>query len=245
MGKDRLRDECFTATTNPELAARATAGLLKIVAFDSQLPTTNSDDLSARLRAFCELAGLIGAPATAQAFTLARFAGREHLPTRDDLLPGPVPPGAVILRLAQPDEFEPEALNAAAVQLGWRDVSVVDEYRPYTARGQRPPSAIVRLGLVRRTAGLSKSDFAEQWVLRHGPLAAGLRPLYDEYVQDVCIGFDRPWDGIVEHWFADEATWCEHDERNRRDKPTVIASARSLSEMQQFAATPVAKGATT
>ena len=231
-------------TAEPGPTRKPTANLCKVVAFTNAPEETDDSRLVEELGAIGHRlveAGIRCQRARAQVFSLARFDGRELVKYRTDLLPGQVPPSAVMcwFDLQPGSQLAVAEVGTALEPTGWHHLSILDEYLQYTSEqwGNRP-SEIVRLGLISRLPELTRAEFATHWIDRHGPLVVEHKPLYDMYVSNVLTYPEQPWDGVVEHWFADEATWREHDRRNLEEKPDVIASARSGSQMQQFAGTP-------
>jgi uncharacterized protein (TIGR02118 family) len=84
------------------------------------------------------------------------------------------------------------------------------DHAPTAVEGRGP---IVRMGLLKRRAGLSPADFSKHWREIHGPLAAilpGLRRYHQNHVVDSeQRGIDYPrgpvtFDGVSELWFDDE-----------------------------------------
>jgi hypothetical protein len=171
----------------------------------------------------------------------ARFAAlRERLGehavvrgvgVRAEVEPGSAAPTAALLVWAPQDAHVPADALAASAPAGerWRpllrladDVVVDTDY---------VDGAVLRLGLTRRLAGLSRAEYARHWKDVHVPLVMGAGPLFDRYVVNIVEhpgeDVDGP-DGVVEQQFPDEATCREHDRQVLEDKPAVLADVRTF-----------------
>jgi len=61
-----------------------------------------------------------------------------------------------------------------------------------------------------RKEGMTRKEFSDYWLNKHGPLAARLIPGVRRYVQNHLIevpGMEYDGDGIVEMWYDDVESW--------------------------------------
>jgi uncharacterized protein (TIGR02118 family) len=69
---------------------------------------------------------------------------------------------------------------------------------------------IKTIALAHRKTGLTREEYNQYWLEKHGPLAARLIPYVKKYVQNHLIevpGMEYEGDGIVEMWYDDVASW--------------------------------------
>ena len=72
-----------------------------------------------------------------------------------------------------------------------------------------------------RKAGLTREEFSQYWLEKHGPLAAKLIPGVRRYVQNHLVtipGMEYEGDGIVEMWYDDVAAWQKSMQAVRASK---------------------------
>jgi hypothetical protein len=103
------------------------------------------------------------------------------------------------------------------------------------------PTAVARIGFLRRRPDLTHQEFADHWLRIHTRLVLEHDPLFARYVANL-LDPASGWDGVVEQHFADRETWAEHDRRIVTERPAVREDIpKMLDSMEQFAATPVAR----
>lgn len=81
---------------------------------------------------------------------------------------------------------------------------------------ERPGSGPGRGGVLRlllnvRRPDISREQFAHHWRTVHAPLAIGLNPHYDYYVTNISTAPETAWDGVLQEWFPDLASFTKHE----------------------------------
>jgi uncharacterized protein (TIGR02118 family) len=93
---------------------------------------------------------------------------------------------------------------------------------------------IKTIALAHRKAGLTREEYNEYWLHRHGPLAARLIPYVRKYVQNHFIevpGMEYEGDGVVEMWYDDVAAWQKSMEAIRGSRE-LADDAMNFAEMK-------------
>jgi hypothetical protein len=148
-----------------------------------------------------------------------------------------------VLRVAidgVPAVIGPRLLEAAEAA-GWAAPLLLEPHLQYDSRLEvgDMSASVIRLGFMSRRRDLTPGQFLEHWLYRHGPLVSSLAPRFVRYVTSVPRS-SCPWDGIVEQWFSDEATWELHDRETANEKPQVLADIASfVGHIEQRAARPL------
>lgn len=102
------------------------------------------------------------------------------------------------------------------------------------------PSKLSRVGLLVRHKDMSVEGFWHHWTCVHLPLVLAHEPLFESYATNLITEPTRTWDGVVEQWFTDKATWNEHDRRLREEKLEIARDIREfVGHIVQFEATEV------
>jgi uncharacterized protein (TIGR02118 family) len=77
-------------------------------------------------------------------------------------------------------------------------------------RAQEVIPMIKTIALAHRKTGLTRGEYNQYWLEKHGPLAARLIPYIKKYVQNHLIevpSLEYEGDGIVEMWYDDLEAW--------------------------------------
>jgi hypothetical protein len=126
-----------------------------------------------------------------------------------------------------------ELVSEARSALGCTETFTVTEH---VVVDHHTPTAVARLGFIRRREGLTHQQFADHWTGVHAPLVMAHQPLFSRYVANVADP-SSGWDGVVEQHFIDAATWAEHDRRIVAERAEVRNDiTRFIDSMTQFAA---------
>jgi hypothetical protein len=158
------------------------------------------------------------------------------------LVPAPAPNLLLTLRAPLADEGTGRDALACidGLAAGTRAFSV-DEFVAVAGEPTDRPT-VSRVGLIRRPDGTTVDEFWRHWTGRHVPMVLAQGPLFSRYIPNLVLTPEQPWDGVVEQWFLDVATWNEHDRQIREEKPEIAADiANFIGRFMQWETTELAR----
>lgn len=132
-------------------------------------------------------------------------------------------------------------VDGASAALGADHHFPVDDALQFSRPGAGPGrGGVMRLLLIKRADGMTRSQFARHWRTIHAPLAIRMNPSFDHYVTNIVLDPTSEWDGILQEWFADEAIFDRHEQGLAEHKRVVAEDiplfVKSVARSPQFLA---------